>query len=92
MMWATAMLSPFKKRISLTSFEFGTNMAAVPLSSNSQGIDCKSRILINLHHLNINAIQIIKNLHSMLWLALPQSIIIAAAASEPEASEQGSRS
>jgi hypothetical protein len=32
----TAMLVPFQpKRISLISFEFGTNMAVVPLSSNS---------------------------------------------------------
>ena len=36
--------SLFNKRISLTSFEFGTNMSAVPLSYNSQGIDCKSRM------------------------------------------------
>jgi hypothetical protein len=36
--------SLFNKRISLTSFEFGTNMEAVPLSSNSQGIDCKWRM------------------------------------------------
>jgi hypothetical protein len=43
----------FNKRILLT-FEFGTNMAAMPLSSNSQGIDCKSRINLALsipHHM-----------------------------------------
>ena len=39
--------SLFNKRISLTSFEFGTNVAAVPLSSNSHGIDWKSRISIS---------------------------------------------
>ena len=32
------------KRISLTSFVCGTNMAAKPLSSESQGIGCKSSI------------------------------------------------
>jgi hypothetical protein len=37
-MWATAMLVLSQQRISLTSFEFGTNMATMPLSSNSQGL------------------------------------------------------
>ena len=38
----TAMLVELEQNNSLTSFVCGTNMAAKPLSSESQGIGCKS--------------------------------------------------
>jgi hypothetical protein len=50
MMWPVdgSHVGTFQQNNSLTSFEFGTNMAAVPLSSNSQGIDCKPRIIFSI--------------------------------------------
>jgi hypothetical protein len=50
MMWPVggSHVGTFQQNNSLTSFEFGTNMAVVPLSSNSQGIDCKPRIIFSI--------------------------------------------